>query len=70
MKRPHVRRTIKAAVVQYRGKLRPCVVHLETSTGMLHVRPHGCRKTKSYSIADLYAWGQQLQLPLTQQALL
>jgi hypothetical protein len=65
MKRLHVRRTIAAATVKHRGKIRPCVVHLDTAAGMIHIRPLGCRKKKSYSIADLFTWGQQLHLPIS-----
>lgn len=69
-KRTKVRRTIPVAAVNYRGKVRPCVVELDTTTGIIRIRPHGCQKTKSYSVADLFAWGQQLQLPLSQPSLL
>jgi hypothetical protein len=60
MKNGALKIIVKAATVEHRGKLRPCVVQLDPSTGMLHVRPQGCRKGKTYSIADLFTWGQQL----------
>lgn len=69
-KRPKVRRTIPAAAVNYRGKVRPCVVELDTTIGIIRIRPPGCQKSKTYAIADLFAWGQQLQLPLCQPSLL
>ncbi len=64
LKRTKVRRILRTSTVNYRGKLRLIVAEIDTTTGTLSVRPHGCRKSKIYALADLFAWGPQLQLNL------
>lgn len=53
---------ITKSTVAFQGRQRAAIVDIDTETGFISVRLEGIRKRKTYTAADLYTWGEQLQL--------
>lgn len=61
-KRTHIVRRSTAAAALHRGRKRTIIAILDPKAATFTVRLHSCRKSKTYQIEDLFAFGPQLSI--------
>ncbi len=69
-KRTQISRAFPGASVIYRGKARKDIAEINTAAGTIIIRLDGCRRRKTYNVADLWLFkpaspqlALQLQFP-------